>query len=86
MILSIDPGPEQSAYVLLDDNYRIIKFDICKNDLMFSNIQYMAGYDTVVIEMIASYGMPVGAEVFETCVWIGRFIQASKCKVERLLS
>ncbi len=83
MILAIDPGSTESAFVFLTDNYDIVHFGKWKNHEVLNRARD-GGHDTLVIEMIASYGMPVGAEVFETCVWIGRFIQASNCKVERL--
>lgn len=81
-ILAIDPGNQQSAYALLDANLRPVKFAKKPNvEVMMDCIDILLK-DTkekdktvVVIEMIASYGMAVGREVFETCVWIGRFVE-----------
>jgi hypothetical protein len=79
IILAIDPGPEQSAVVLYDPVKRVVmshgkhgNYEIRDDLWMYSN-----WYSDLVIEMVASYGKPVGAETFETCVWIGRFIEAS---------
>ena len=78
-ILAIDPGPAQSALVLLSPNRKIIQASIEGNEHVAGILRTGAIYDGwphVAIEMIASYGMPVGAEVFETCTWIGRFEEA----------
>ena len=78
-ILSIDPGNIQSAYCLIDkETYKPIEFGKIDNTLMLFKLKELE-YDILVIEMIASYGMAVGKSVFDTCVWVGRFIQARKC-------
>lgn len=74
MILAIDPGSEKSAYAILDKNLKPYVIGIIENDRLLRMIpKYNVG--KFAIEMIASYGMAVGKEVFETCVWIGRFIE-----------
>ncbi|MCE5224574.1 MAG: hypothetical protein LLG05_01790 [Porphyromonadaceae bacterium] len=78
IILAIDPGNEKSAFVLFDtDTQEIYDKRILDNGLLMGYMTDVV-YDELVIEMIASYGMPVGKTVFETCVWIGRFIEFAK--------
>ena len=77
VILAIDPGSEKSAFVYYDTVEEIIlSKGILPNDEILKCVR--AGKeDHLVVEMIASYGMSVGASIFTTCVWIGRFIEAS---------
>lgn len=84
-ILAIDPGNIESAYVLMDEHYKPIEFGKIKNeDLLKKHMTEVPFpiYEKCVIEMVASYGMAVGKEVFETCVWIGRFLQASETETK----
>lgn len=76
MILAIDPGPVESAYALLDDDLRPVKFGKAENDFV-NQFVHWNHYKHFVIELVASYGMPVGKEVFDTCVWAGRFIETA---------
>lgn len=74
-LLAIDPGTTESAYVVLDWNYNILAHDKVNNAALLELIDTRKDISNVAIEMVASYGMPVGREVFETCVWIGRYMQ-----------
>jgi len=73
MILAIDPGPLNSAYVLWDGK-KLCDGAIVTNPELLSTIYSCSRYH-LAIEMIASYGMAVGQSVFETVFWIGRFYQ-----------
>jgi hypothetical protein len=76
-ILAIDPGNIDSAFAWIEaDDYKPAWSEKLPNATVASFIHANASkIDRVVVEMIRSYGMAVGKEVFETCVWIGRFQQ-----------
>lgn len=73
-ILALDPGTTKTGWCLLDSG-RPIAFGIEENSEVLSLIRAAWDADHLAVEMIASYGMAVGREVFETCVWIGRFVE-----------
>lgn len=80
-VIAIDPGPAKSALVHCEyygSGSNIRRAQILPNEQLLELLAAAHGMvgPALAVEMIASYGMPVGREVFETCVWIGRFIQA----------
>lgn len=81
-IWAIDPGYTRTAIVQMVDGLPF-------NPVMYANDEVLTrlrqcNADRVVIEMLASYGMAVGVEVFETAVWIGRFMEAHKGPTDRI--
>ncbi len=79
-ILSIDPGPTESAYVIADRD-GVVGYAKIQNvrlvNLIWRHQDAAGGATACIIEKIASYGMPVGEEIFETVFWSGRFAQAA---------
>lgn len=75
LVLALDPGTTETGWVLFDGE-RVHSSGVEANPAMLQRIKHWQSEVTLAIEMVASYGMPVGREVFETVVWIGRFQQA----------
>ena len=80
MILALDPGTTHTAFVQFDQAKIVDHGHLPNTEIR----QILIGreYDRVACEMIASYGMAVGSSTFETCVWIGRFIEVARVDVE----
>lgn len=77
MLLAIDPGTTESAWLMYDGS-EIKNCGIDSNQWVCNTFSGCVTHQGMqpAIEMIASYGMPVGRETFETCLWIGRFIES----------
>ena len=77
-ILAVDPGTTQSAWVLYDpEAQQAVSHGIQPNHDLRDRLSFTGrGSDILAVEMVQSFGMPVGAEVFETVLWTGRFVEA----------
>lgn len=75
MFVAIDPGTAQSAWVMFVENEPApISYMIEENESVLERLGTWR-LKGAAIEMVASYGMAVGKDVFETVRWIGRFEQ-----------
>lgn len=85
MILAIDPGPEQSAFLAWDN--RVCSRGLISNGEARASLHHWKDDPALIIavEMIQSFGMPVGKEVFETCVNIGRIVEICHPKPVRMV-
>lgn len=89
VILAIDPGNTESGFAVVEHDgdkiTRVAHKGKIENEKLLRLIQRTPVAWDVAIEMVASYGMAVGAEVFDTCVWIGQFTHAARGrKIERI--
>ncbi len=82
MILAIDPGNTQSGFCLMNEvNCYPVNIGKKPNAEVRDYLKYLfhtLKIDAMAIEMVESFGMPVGMEVFDTCVAIGRFVQMAE--------
>ena len=90
LILAIDPGSTQSAYLVYDTDAPLVfpqvcpSFDIMENEALCRAIAVrvppwaIASAEVLVLEQVEHYGagMPAGKTIFDTCIWMGRFLQA----------
>ena len=87
-IFAIDPGNIHSGYAVIEmPNFHLVTFGKVENGELIRLLEHynrkiyeFGDPDVFVIEKIASYGMAVGKDVFETCYWIGQFLHALKLK------
>jgi len=78
VVVGVDPGTDKSAFAIFNGR-EVIQHGIWDNEHLLDG-HPLWQRQHVFCEMIASYGMAVGASVFETCVFIGRCVQL--CKIQ----
>lgn len=78
-VVGVDPGPEQSAIVALEQvgQAPVISFaGILANQEAKLFIKRRSQLDHIYIESMQNYGMTMGKSTVDTTIWIGRFYEA----------
>ena len=76
MILAVDPGSTQSAYVLYDPKDKLVLVHATvPNEEMRNLLQVPVRATTLVIEYMRPRGMPMSAESMDTMFELGRMAQ-----------
>jgi len=84
VILAVDPGTTESAFVLYAPDVRELReMGKWRNERLLTYLR-IHSHGLLVVERMAGYGMAVGAEVLETCWWAGRFAEARGGVAERV--
>lgn len=77
-LLAVDPGSQESGFVEYDPRANaILEHGTIANNQLLARCyrrRSLAGEHHLVLEMVDVFGM-AGRTVFQTCVWIGRFIE-----------
>jgi len=81
IVLAVDPGSEQSAFVLYDAEKNIIPtMGLKENEILVNILESCEVHEKkhthVVIEYPAPRGQPMYTQLVKTIWWIGRFEQA----------
>ena len=80
--VGIDPGTSKSGLVCFDTESRRVTYsaELDNEDLLLSlrggGSLDVDTWDCLFIENIESMGIAVGKSTFQTCIWIGRFLEA----------
>lgn len=83
-VIAVDPGTTESAWAVVESGGHVYSHSKeCNGDLL-RRLRAVEGHH-LVVERIGSYGMPVGEEVFKTCYWSGRFLEAAAVRNDCLL-
>jgi hypothetical protein len=75
MVIGIDPGPRESAFVVWDGERVVSCGDMRNRDLA---LHLDSASSTIACEWVESFGMAVGREVFETVFAVGVLSEHAK--------